>query len=402
MFPEFLKVYWLALLVSVATMVMQIAIPGKWAVIMVFIAITLWIILSMCFIKRINSANESVKNNKSQDMLGANFCSLINDINNTVHGEIKNIRSDLDRSRSLVKDAVTNLSNSFNGLSEHVGRQEKLVKTMTDSVSGVADDSHVDSINIKIFVSETATILQYLVDLLVDIGKRSVETVYRIDDMVDQMEIIFTLLADVRGIADQTNLLALNAAIEAARAGEAGRGFAVVASEVRKLSQHSSSLSEQIRSQVQKTKVTIGEARKMVGEVAAKDMNVAINAKGRVDDMLSEIGLLNSMLSEKLQDVNAITGNINSDINMAVRALQFEDISGQLYGYIIKRLDNLDRLIIDVENKASPSHVMTAVEYSLMVRGMRDNIQSIKNEWKGALHNPVAQSSMNAGGVELF
>lgn len=87
--------------------------------------------------------------------------------------------------------------------------------------------------------------------------------------------------------------MALNAAIEAVRAGEAGRGFAVVASEVRKLSQSSSSLSEQIRSQVQKTKATIGEARKIVGEVTAKDMNVAITAKGRIDDMLSEIGLLN-------------------------------------------------------------------------------------------------------------
>lgn len=402
MFTEFLKIYWPALLVSVAAMVMQIAVPGKWAIIMVFAAITLWIIFSVQLIKRINSINENVINNKNEDVLGSNFCGLINDINNTIHEEMTNIRGDLDRSKSLVKDAVANLANSFNGLSEHVNRQEKVVKTLTDSVSGTADNSNVDSINIKIFVSETAAILQYLVDLLVDIGKRSVETVYKIDDMVDQMDVIFTLLAEVRGIADQTNLLALNAAIEAARAGEAGRGFAVVASEVRKLSQHSSSLSEQIRSQAQKTKVTIGEARRIVGEVAAKDMNVAITAKGRVDDMLSEIGLLNSMISEKLLDVHNITGNINSDINMAVRALQFEDIVGQLYGYIIKRLDNLDKLIIDVENKALPSSTMTAIEYSLIVRDMRDNVQSIKNGWNKALHNPVAQSSMNAGGVELF
>ena len=176
----------------------------------------------------------------------------------------------------------------------------------------------------------------------------------------------------------------------------------MVASEVRKLSQHSSILSEKIRSQAQKTKATIGEARKIVGEVAAKDMNIAITAKGRVDDMLIEIGLMNSMVSEKLQDVNTITDNINSDINRAVRALQFEDITGQLYGYIIKRLDSLDKLIIDIENKALPSSTMTTIEYSLIVRDMRDNIQSIKNGSNKALHNPVSQSSMNAGVVELF
>ena len=402
MLHMFMKIYWPALLVSVATIAMQITSQGKWVIIMSFLTIITWIIFSIRLIKHVDSMNEHMLNNEKSDGVGRDFNVLLHDINTTVHEEIASIRSDLDRSKFLVHDAVSNLANGFSGLSEQINSQARVVKALTDGVSGTIGVSGKDSVNIKIFISEAASVLQYLVDLLIDIGKRSVETVYKIDDMVDQVNVIFTLLADVRGIADQTNLLALNAAIEAARAGDAGRGFAVVASEVRKLSQHSSSLSDQIRSQAQKTQVTIGEARKIVGEVAAKDINVAIKAKGRVDNMLGEVGLLNSVMAEKLLEVSAITDNINHDIALAVRALQFEDIVGQLYGYILRRLDNLDELIVNIESNSATSRDISFIEYGFVVRDMRSTIESIKNEWRSRARNPVSQTSMNAGGVELF
>ena len=58
----------------------------------------------------------------------------------------------------------------------------------------------------------------------------------QVKTFVETAQNVASNITGISSIAEQTNLLALNASIEAARAGEAGKGFAVVAEEIRKLS----------------------------------------------------------------------------------------------------------------------------------------------------------------------
>ncbi len=358
---------------------------------------------------------------------------MVEDSSQMIAEELVTVRRELDQVRELVGDAITTLSSSFNALNSESKREEQLVISIMEDMSGGLDaspkgdashpvskmgvDSHFDEtageidkagdkrLTVKMFTEETSGILQYFVDLIVEISRQSMGTVNRIDDMAAQMDAIFTLLADVKHIADQTNLLALNAAIEAARAGDAGRGFAVVASEVRKLSEHSTQFNEQIREKVTGTKGTIADARRMVGEMAAQDMSVAITAKGRVDLMMAELHTMNEGMEEKLVEVSAINKEIDARVGDAIRSLQFEDMVNQLMTHTHSRVDRLGSLVAALRENLG--HLQAAVtddqlDYAEAIRTVQSNIARLKEDWHVETASPVAQQSMDEGGVEFF
>jgi len=301
------------------------------------------------------------------------------------------VREGLGRVRSLVGDAVVSLNGAFQALHERTDGQARLVGELVSSVQdATVGEEAGERLSVQAFAAETSEVLQYLVDLLVQVSKQSIEVVYRIDDMVREMDAIFGLVDEVKVIASQTNLLALNAAIEAARAGEHGRGFAVVADEVRKLSQHSHRFNEQIRDAVHKTKESVDAVKGIIGEVASRDMNVAISAKDRVDRMLAQIEDLNRAMGEGLERVGEINEGIREQVAIAVRALQFEDIARQALEHSERRLRRLGEL----------ERVLTALPAE--PGRARAVLEELRASWRAEAAEPARQSVMDAGEVELF
>jgi methyl-accepting chemotaxis protein len=314
-----------------------------------------------------------------------------------VSGRLEALDVELVRVRELIGDAVGNLSGSFHGLHDQSHQQTALVSDLTGRVMGGADER----VSMQQFVDEIGEVLAYYIKLVIDISRQSVETVHKIDDMVGQMDSIFVLLEDINSIADQTNLLALNAAIEAARAGEAGRGFAVVADEVRKLSQHSASFNAQIRGQAESAKRTIEEARELVGDVAAKDMNMAIKAKGNVDEMIEHVSSLNQSISDSLERVAGISEQVQVSVDTAVRGLQFEDMTRQLVEYIGHELVSVRDLIAGLSGDTLHDEEADA-RLRAGIHEQRALLDQAREHLKRPVQSVVLQQSMDAGDVELF
>ena len=235
--------------------------------------------------------------------------------------------------------------------------------------------------------------------MLVEISDKSIGAIYRIEDMTEHMQGMFSILDNIQNLSDQTNLLALNAAIEAARAGDVGRGFAVVADEVRALSHSSSKLNDEIREKINSAKQRMDDVSKVVGEIASLDMNTAIEGKSNIDNMLHQIETMNNNTSSTLSELTDSSRVIQHEINNSIRALQFDDIANQLAGHIVERLDHINEVAIASHpgnNDGSTDNYRPLDDVEQNLKDLRHSFNSKKIETK------VVQSSMDEGDIELF
>ena len=326
---------------------------------------------------------------------------IMSDIDAVISQEVGVVDDELLQVKTLVSESIDTLNSSFSSLHEQTQAEYQLVISLLDNLGGGEDSS---SMSIQKFSSEIKVVLQYLIDLLTNASQRSTQTVSKIDDMVGQIESIFHLLEDVKGIADQTNLLALNAAIEAARAGEAGRGFAVVADEVRKLSLNSNVLNEQIRKQAEQARVTVDQVRNIVSETATKDMEHAVSSQDKVGHMLGDLEEMNDGISSKLGDVSGMISEIELSVSNAVRSLQFEDIVRQLVEQVMSHLGNLNEFTSEIsefikESQANPAQ--SKDEHKERVEEFIARMHQKRQEIEDGRMTRVNAASMDEGEIEL-
>lgn len=303
------------------------------------------------------------------------------------------IGNEISRTSGLLSEAVVGMGNSFQDMKSISDRQHHLLAGL---VHHSAEND--DTFSVQEFIQESSRLTNEFVQVVINTSKQSLSTLNHIDNMVEQVDSIFSLLQNVEGLASRTNLLALNASIEAARAGEVGRGFAVVADEVRSLSVSSSALNEQIKGKISAAKTTIEALRSGVEEMASADMSQTFETQAKINEMTGKMGHISRNMETSILELSTMSNEMNTAVSNAVRSLQFEDMTSQALASISTNIGQFDAISQEMHNVSqSDESIGSKIDkINIVCQLVREHTLSIGN------HRTVSQETMDEGEIELF
>ena len=342
----------------------------------------------------------AARRNQEQALM-VEFTELLNQCARQFSAQYHEIRQEIGRMQALLAEAIASLTESFQGMHSQTEEQRRLTLAVT------APDSEDKAMNFDGFVSNTSSVMERVVDSIVNNSKMGMELVEVTDNIAQRTQEVLGILSEITAIAKQTNLLALNAAIEAARAGEAGRGFAVVADEVRDLSARTSKFSQQINTVMMSMQGSVGQAEKAIQRMASQDMSFALESKQRIETTVQAMSQQNQERAKAIDNLGAIAAVVESQVGRAITALQFQDMVSQLMNHVLRRVEELDQVVshfgelartlsIDADGDDAEAAVAALQGET---RKLSDSLATMSSQ---TTHNPVAQQAMTQGDVELF
>jgi methyl-accepting chemotaxis protein len=319
---------------------------------------------------------------------------LTDDIAEGTQTQCKAGTEELQRVNDLLQHAIDALLRSFNNMNELVHSQHEAALSIA-SVSG-NEAGNASTAHFAEFILDTSKTLDSFVESTVSTSRIAMSLVETMETINKQVSAVLAILGEIESISKQTNLLALNAAIEAARAGEAGRGFAVVADEVRSLSLRTNQFSSEIRSHMDQVNGSMIQAREAILSVASMDMSFALQSKHRVQETMVEIEAMNVKMGTAVQNIDALAEQVSQEVNTAVRALQFQDLTSQLINHAAQRMVSVGEIISGLDLAVHDMH-----DLSRGLPAARERVNETVRKASERM-NPVKQGNLDSGDIELF
>jgi len=153
----------------------------------------------------------------------------------------------------------------------------------------------------------------------------------------------------------------------------------------------------------------ISDELSQMGLVVSDAIKTLVQSLNSLSGQLKEQNELVSLIASAADDAesekqqlayHAISKMVNQNITTVVRSFQFEDIVQQLVTHCGTRSENLEQLFDRINQNVEDLKNAAKGESEYILSVMKTDIAKISEELKK--ENPVKQTSMGAGKIELF
>ena len=310
---------------------------------------------------------------------GKNVREVLREFETAISGATSMIRSDLERARTMVRDATARLGRSFDSLHQAAEAQRSALQS-------VAHAFYDNENSGRSFAASTEALMRQFVDEVVRVSRDSVRIIDQLADLSTRVSGIVVSADAIDGLARETRFIAFNARIETHRAGDAGRTFKVVADEVKRLANASATLSNQIRQNVSECNQQLAQVHKTSTGLASHDLSRAIESHRGLSAAIGKLDSVN-------QELDLMLETVSKSVSEAVRALQFEDMVTQILNATVQRVERIGEFSVRAVQILERSHNGDRVEpLRALVADMRTLGERVA----------VQQTSVDQGSVELF
>lgn len=366
------------------------------------------VILGLWVIRSINSPVQTLRTNVKK-MADGDLTVTVDTFTNDELGELSNdfnvMANQTKELISTVKTTMNHLgesSDELTAISEETGGMgEKISKEISGIAHDVAKQTELtEATNLKTLelsdvinrlnekntymdsLSENANVVLHQgVGKLENLQQKtaiSISSTYEVievvQDLVNNMKKIGSIVQTLNDISNQTNLLALNASIEAARAGEYGVGFSVVAMEVQKLAAQSSIASKEIEDTVMTIEQDTVKTLDLMNETATVNneqnelmleageafnkisdtMNHMLHSLAEINDEISHANHIKDDVVEAIQHISHVASEVSQKTELIYVSV---DHQSEIFGNLQKSAEMLNELSEKVNAMIHSFHI---------------------------------------------
>lgn len=265
--------------------------------------------------------------------------------------------STVKHSVDVVASAATEMDATAQSMESNIAQSTEKLQGLIDGIrmiSGQVEAVSSSTGQLSLAINEISSQVTRATSVAQDSVSQGQKTTQSVTELEMSAQAIQQVVDLINQITAQINLLALNATIEAARAGDAGKGFAVVASEVKALADQTSKATDQIVSQIGAMQSAIGQSsglvRSMVGSIdqvneVSTIIAAAVEEQGAATrEIASSSERSKSSSSDVTENAKIVSGAVEhsrvsaNEMRMAAQELsrQAETLRSEVQSFLIR------------------------------------------------------------------